>query len=374
MVAGATPYYTIDELKSIFKISADRTIAEHFGSAIRVKQQQNVVPRKYLVDLLGFEPTEPFLTRVEVMHELGVTCPQINKMITKKLLPVFQLKDRRGCTRLFLRRDVMLIKRTLIEYYNSVALLDDHNHKLRNFLTRIIEYDYKGKKHVCKTSRDYEIFQKHILNNDSNETIAEQMELTTERLRQCVCQLSERLDAFLSSIDEEMQITEKMRAENAELSLKVQEYEKYIAKVKSSGKQVPVLDINAIEIIKNLKNISIDKMGMSVRLGGRIKNVLKEFDVEKRPELHKNGKWIRENTTVYEARYCNLFCLLKLPIKRLVNVAGFGTKCYNELMYVLKRYGLKPNNTYCSLEINAMNVLLLIEDQSNFLEGIKNCV
>ncbi len=151
-------YYTREELKRIFKIESNDTIVSNFGKNLIVDKQQEVLPRKYLVDLLGFAPTEPFMTRDEVAIELGISYEQLHTLIVRKYLPVFKINNERGSSRLFLKRDVSGLKKTTVEYYNSVMLLDDHNHKLRDFICRIIDYDYSGKKLVCRNSEEYQIF------------------------------------------------------------------------------------------------------------------------------------------------------------------------------------------------------------------------
>ena len=192
----AAQYYSREELKSIFKISSDDTIVSNFGENLIIESQQEVLPRKYLVDLLGFAPTEPFMTRDEVVAELNISYSQLKILIARKYLPVFKINNERGSSRFFLRRDVVVLKKTMVEYYNSVMLLDDHNHKLRDFICRVIDYDYSGKRLVCRNSDDYQIFKKYIVGNEKKVAIANAFDLTTERIRQVIVDISSRLDRF----------------------------------------------------------------------------------------------------------------------------------------------------------------------------------
>ena len=375
MVAGVGKYYTVEELKRIFQMSHEDTIASNFGKHLEIHEQQTVLSRQYLIDLLGFAPTEPFLTRMQAMKQLGLKSTQMNKLVNRKMLPVFRVKDRRGSSRFFLQRDVDRMKRTLIEYHNSVTLLEDHNHTLSKFLSRIAYYDYKHGQNICRNEDDFKIFNECVVGGNAKETVGEKMKLTTERIRQKVKELSERMDTFFSEIDIEISNEYKAIDEVTRLELKVKEYEKYISELRSNdGKVIPLLEDEALTILLKLKSTPISELGMTNRLLARLNYQLANFDEDGRPALHKNGKWQIDNWGEFSAEYCNLYHLLRFPAKKLHSVSGIGKVCLVELDMIFKELGLRMNDTYYPMGVNATNVMSLIVDRNKFNSKIKTTV
>ena len=348
-----TQYYTRDELKRIFKIESDDTIVNNFGEHLIVNEQQEVLPRKYLVDLLGFAPTEPFMTRGEVAIELGISYDQLHTLIVRKYLPVFKINNERGSSRFFLKRDVLSLKKTIAEYYNSVMLLDDHNHKLRDFVCRVIDFDYSGRKLVCRNNEDYQIFKKYIIGNERKVAIADAFDLTTERIRQIIAEANKRLDKFLSSIDDAMERDKNLVLENELLRTKVEQYEKFINGKYAAGEiaENEIIKEGAMVVFHRLSTMQLDELGFSVRLIGGLRRAL----------VYHNGLDLLANSNVL-----NMIYVLSVPADSFYKIPNFGVATMNELRDFVSSYGLRLNNSRKKINITAENVLSCVEDLTKF--------
>src|ERR1700721_2504659 len=87
-------FYTTTELKHIFRIENDRTIASCFGDKIQVLENGTEgIYSKHLIEYTGFLPTEPFMTRNEVTDELGITFAQFSALVKNKYLPYFRFRN-----------------------------------------------------------------------------------------------------------------------------------------------------------------------------------------------------------------------------------------------------------------------------------------
>ncbi len=352
-------FHTIEDLVRIFKLKDERRIIAAFGDNITVLDKTLVLESKYLIDRLGFDPTEPFVTRREAMDSLGINHAQIMKLIKKRALPTFQLQHAQGSSTLLLQRDVEKLKQTLVVYNNSPELLIDHNKKLVKALAALFEYDGRHLHAINGTETELSVAKAYFLENKSLDEMAAELNLNRQTIQNYVTRTVANFDSFFRQVSLQFQSTAKLRTnikklqtDNAHLQSKNEQLEQFIKRTMPESKPAQFTDIFDADLIKichALSAVKLSSISMSVRLGNVIKPVQKYYINKYKPEdpaVVNTFKW-----------------LLEFPIDELYRFTGFGKRCRDEVEQIIVQRGFKPNQQLEKISIDAGNVLRSVSDR-----------
>lgn len=351
-------FHTIEELISIFKVIDDRTIKAAFGEELAIVDGTLVLESKYLVKRLGFDPKEPFMTRKEVMAELGVSFAQFTRLVRKGMLPTFKMVQARGSSILLVRRDVENLKKTLLTYNNSSDLLIDHRNKLRHVLDGMLTYDWKHLKLISAKQREYQIFRLHLIENKNHDEIAAEVGVNKETVRNAINRCTTRFDKFFGEIEQLTDGFEKLQKENKQLQMhnsalqiELNHLNEYIGVNKPEAAQEleNLLDQELISFLNIISEVSIYDLPISVRL----KNVMSTMV----------QYWRLNYPSVPQEQMSKLKFLIEIPINSLFSIRGMGIKTRVEFEQVLHLHGLTPNLSQKKIELTAGNILHHIRDK-----------
>lgn len=352
-------YHNIEELVRIFGLKDERQIIVAFGKNLVILEDTLILESKYLVDRLGFDPTEPFMTRREVMDELGITFLQFSRLISKGLLPKFKMVQAKGSSILLLRRDVENLKKTIIKYGNPERLIDQSN-KFRHVLELIFDYDLKYMKAISEKPRDLDILKMYFIDNRSREEIASQLKLNIETVRQSLMRGISRFDGFFKQMETHMTDVEKMQTEigklqieNSELRTKNQYLSEFIKAKPLDETSLPILNSlsdEPISLLTLVESADVLEMDMSVRL----KNVLKKAQ----GSLLKNYEFVG-NRSVLKLKW-----ILETPIDSFYKYQHFGNMCMLELKFMIEEMGFYPNEDSKRITLTPQNILSRVSDKT----------
>jgi hypothetical protein len=349
-------YRTIDDLVRIFKIKDSRQITAAFGSELTVVDGTTCLHSKYLIDRFGFDPTEPFFTRAEVIAELGITVTQFNTLIKKRALPTFKMVKAQGSAILMLKRDVDVLRQTLILYENSPFLLIDQNNKFREALSMLLAFDEKGSKVILKTKTESDIFRRYFFGLKNRKDIARELSVDEETVRISLQKCLSRFDKIIMEIKSEFTKVkelksdiEKLQLDGAALRAENNQLREYLKSNSEPSEDLNnLLDSKLIGFCSLLSSINILDLPLSKRLNGIL--------------LKAQRHWAAKHALdrVYVSK---LLFLLEVPIKELYQFRGFGDKCRLEIEQHLSEFGLIPNSSDVRIMITSRSVLNSISNK-----------
>jgi hypothetical protein len=355
-----TPYRTIDELKLIFRVADDRSIASAFGDNLKVVDGTLCVESKYLVSRFGFDPAEPFMTRKEVMDKMSVSLNDFSRLVRYGILPVFNLRSKRGSANLVLKRDFDNLNAIMIDYSNDISLFLEHNSKVIELMIRIFEHDANGAKKMVQDERDMYVLRKYFLENKSIKEIARTCTRSDEtirfRLKNCLSRFDELMD-YIDTTNEEVSDlrakNEKLQKDNAELLAKNHMLieTKGLAPFDMSDGAVSPLDLCTW-----LQSVTLKDLDISVRLYNSLaaaKQVSMSSDKNMTDEYASSLKW-----------------LLELNVDDLWKFRNFGKKSQIELIDYLDYIGCVQNKKR-NFRITPLEVGAVVKDLNKFLEFYK---
>lgn len=346
-------FYTIAELKRYFKISDDRTIESCFGkNIIEQEDGSRVLESKYLIEQLGFLPTEPFLTRTEAQKELGINFSQFSKLIRNDAIPFVNIKNACGSANLFLKRDIDNLKQTFITYNYSPNHLIQHDKKFSKLLERMIDYDYNSRQHFVRDNGEFSTFKKYFIEGRNLTEIAAEDGCTKEAIRQRIERSLAKFDMFMEQVEKQFDSFGILQTENNLLRSRLDNYEKLIkGDISKNYEQIEKLFSEEIMgLYSQIENLPLRYPHFIV--SSRLWNCLSQYCA--------NNETINSRLTFK--------WLIELPIDFLSKYRGYGKKTEAELLSIIETAGFIPNMSAVRLDIHVGNIEGRIKDKRRVWE------
>lgn len=194
----------VNEVAELCRVTDVRTVKSVFGDAI---VDSDFIPDAALMDKFGFVPDEPFMALEEAKEYLGRSA---SLLAQKGVIPFFQLTNRQGSRKLFLKRDLDNVKKVLIKYNNRSYAISYSYERSIDLLRHVLNGGYFDEKSI-------DVLNAYLICGKPIEEIAESNGLTISAMREYINKQLYRLWRRGRQADRISEVIAQVRKENAQL-------------------------------------------------------------------------------------------------------------------------------------------------------------